>query len=153
MRSTNAASLPAMCSARATAQSLAETTATHLMMSETLICSPCSSQIWLPPMLSARAEAVTVSSGESAPESMASAASRSVMIFVTDAGARRALSSLAYSTVPVTFSISTALGAFTSTAADAAVPSAASAGTDAVRSSASAIAANLFMPSLQAFLP
>ena len=95
MRWTNAASLPEMCSASATAQSLAETTAMHFIISATLICSPCSSHIWLPPMLSARAEAVTVSSSDSSPESTASAASSSVMTFVTDAGARSALSPLA----------------------------------------------------------
>ena len=47
---------------------------------------------------------------------MASITSSSVMIFVTLAGSRRACSSLANSTVPVSFSISSAEGADTSMA-------------------------------------
>ena len=43
--STNASSLPATASARATAQSLADTTHTALSMSSTVICSFSSSQI------------------------------------------------------------------------------------------------------------
>ena len=42
MRRTKTSSLPHRCSAMATAQSLAETTAMHLSMSCTLICSPAS---------------------------------------------------------------------------------------------------------------
>ena len=49
-------------SARATAQSLAETTHTAFSMSLTVICSFSSSQIWLPPMEQAWAEAVIRSS-------------------------------------------------------------------------------------------
>ena len=95
IRSTKAASEPHRCSARATAQSLAETTATHFIMSETESCSPTSSQIWLPPMEAARSEAVTMSSSASSPESTASAMSSSVMTLVTEAGGRRSVSSLA----------------------------------------------------------
>ena len=58
MRSTKASSLPATCSARATAQSLADTTHTALSISSTVICSFSFSQIWLPPMEQAWAEAV-----------------------------------------------------------------------------------------------
>ena len=57
---TNALSLPATCSASATAQSLAETTHTALRRSLTVICSFSFSQIWLPPMEQAWAEAVTI---------------------------------------------------------------------------------------------
>ncbi|MEI3077117.1 MAG: hypothetical protein V8T17_07985 [Oscillospiraceae bacterium] len=52
-----------------------------------------------------------MSSYESAPESMASIVSSSVITFVTLAGSRGVCSSLAKSTVPVCFSISSAEGA------------------------------------------
>ena len=42
IRVTKAPSLPAKCSAKATAQSLPETTVTHLIISDTGICSPSS---------------------------------------------------------------------------------------------------------------
>ena len=62
IRSTKVSSLPATASARATAQSLAETTQTAFSMSLTLSCSCSFSQIWDPPMEQAWAEAVTMSS-------------------------------------------------------------------------------------------
>ena len=73
----------------ATAQSLAELTAMHLIISSTVICSPSLSQIWLPPMVHALALAVTTVSVESRPLSSCSKMSSSVMIFVTLAGERR----------------------------------------------------------------
>ena len=111
MRATKASSLPARCSPSATAASLPETTHTALMRSSTRICSPSLSQIWLPPIDAACALPVTVSSYESAPESMASIVSSSVITFVTLAGSRGVCSSLAKSTVPVCFSIKRAEGA------------------------------------------
>ena len=81
------------------------------MRSSTRICSPSLSQIWLPPIDAACALPVTVSSYESAPESMASIVSSSVITFVTLAGSRGVCSSLAKSTVPVCFSIKRAEGA------------------------------------------
>ena len=95
MRSTKAASEPHRCSASATAQSFAETTATHFIMSETDSCSPTSSQIWLPPMEAARSEPVTMSSSAIVPLSTASATSNRVMTFVTEAGGRLSVSPLA----------------------------------------------------------
>lgn len=65
----------------------------------------------LPPIDAACALPVTVSSYESAPESMASIVSSSVITFVTLAGSRGVCSSLAKSTVPVCFSIKRAEGA------------------------------------------
>ena len=62
IRSTKASSLPATVSASATAQSLAETTHTAFSISLTVICSFSFSQIWLPPMEQAWADAVTTSS-------------------------------------------------------------------------------------------
>ena len=108
MRATNASSEPQSASASATAQSFAETTATHLVISATVITSPSSSQIWLPPIEAARRLAVTGSSGETAPLSTASATSSSVITFVTLAGERCRWASFSYSTVPVCRSISTA---------------------------------------------
>ncbi len=58
IRSTKASSLPATVSARATAQSLAETTQTAFSISPTLSCSFSFNQIWEPPMEQAWAEAV-----------------------------------------------------------------------------------------------
>ena len=89
MRSTKAASLPLMYSAMATAQSLAETTAMHLSMSETVMRSPSSSHTWLPPMEAASAEAVTSSESVISPPSTASAMSSMVITLVTEAGGRR----------------------------------------------------------------
>ena len=86
IRSTKAGSLPAMCSARATAQSLADTTVTAFTMSRTLICSFSFSQIWDPPMEMAWVEAVTISSQPRLPESMASITSSRVITLVTEAG-------------------------------------------------------------------
>ena len=60
IRSTKASSLPEMASPKATAQSLAETTQTAFSISATDICSFSFSQIWLPPMEQAWAEAVTM---------------------------------------------------------------------------------------------
>ena len=74
---------------------MAETTATHFIMSETDSCSPCSSQIWLPPIEAARSEAVTMSSSAMSPASTASATSRRVMTLVTEAGGLRSVSPLA----------------------------------------------------------
>ena len=88
MRATNASSDPQSASASATAQSFAETTATHLVISATVITSPSSSQIWLPPIEAARRLAVMGSSGETAPFSTASATRSSVITFVTLAGER-----------------------------------------------------------------
>ncbi len=73
----------------ATAQSLAETTAMHLSISETVICSPSSSQIWLPPMEAALELAVTIVSSVMSPLSTASAMSSIVMTLVTEAGEPR----------------------------------------------------------------
>lgn len=64
----------------------------------------------LPPIDAACALPVTVSSYESAPESMASMVKSSVITFVTLAGSRGVCSSLAKSTVPVCFSIKRAEG-------------------------------------------
>ena len=107
MRATNASSLPAKCSPSATAASLPETTHTALMRSSTRICSPSLSQIWLPPIDAACALPVTVSSYESAPESMASMVKSSVITFVTLAGRRRSCALCSKSTSPVDRSIST----------------------------------------------
>ena len=89
IRLVKAASEPQICSAMATAQSLAELTAMHLIISSTVICSPSLSQIWLPPMAHALVLAVTTASVESRPLSSCSKMSSSVMIFVTLAGERR----------------------------------------------------------------
>ena len=86
MRSTNFSSLPLMCSAIATAQSFAETTAMHLSISLTLICSPASRYTQLPPKDAARSLAMTVSSSLSLPASISSTMSSIVMIFVMLAG-------------------------------------------------------------------
>ena len=88
IRCTKVRSEPASFSAIATAQSLAEATAMHLIISSTVRLSPSSSQIWLPPMEAAALLAVTLSSIEIVPASTASAISSSVMIFVTLAGER-----------------------------------------------------------------
>ena len=113
MRATNASSLPEICSAIATAQSFAETTAMHLSISATLICSPCARYTQLPPKLAARVLAVTVSASDMRPESTSSAMSSIVITFVTLAGKPRSCAFFSYSTSPVTFSISTADGADT----------------------------------------
>ena len=75
-----------MNSASATAQSFALTTATHLSISDTLMRSPSSSHIWLPPMDAAAGEAETMSFGSIPPPSMASMIRSMVIIFVTLAG-------------------------------------------------------------------
>jgi len=111
MRLVNASSEPEMCSAMATAQSLAELTAMHLSISSTLICSPSLSQIWLPPMELAWALAVTMSLVSSWPLSSCSMMSSSVMIFVTLAGDRCSSAFFSYNTVPVERSIRIADGA------------------------------------------
>ena len=111
MRLVNASSEPEMCSAMATAQSLAELTAMHLSISSTLICSPSLSQIWLPPMELAWALAVTMSLVSSWPLSSCSMMSSSVMIFVTLAGDRFSSAFFSYNTVPVERSIRIADGA------------------------------------------
>ena len=116
IRSTKASSLPERCSARATAQSLADTTQTAFTMSATERASPSFSQIWLPPMEAAWAEPVTMSSHWSWPESMASITRSSVMTLVTLAGSRGVWASFSKRTVPVSRSISTAEGASTSKA-------------------------------------
>ena len=87
---TKASSVPARCSPRATAQSLAEAMAMHLSSSSTVRVSPSLSQTWLPPMEAAWAEAVTVSVRASSPRSMASQAKRRVITLVTLAGSRGA---------------------------------------------------------------
>ena len=56
MRSTKASSLPARCSARATAASLPEATATALSKSSTVMSSPSFRYTWEPPMEAAWAE-------------------------------------------------------------------------------------------------
>ena len=124
---TKASSLPARCSPSATAQSLAETTATHFSISATVSTSPSSSQIWLPPMEAAWAEAVTGSSREMRPWSTASHTSSMVITLVTLAGSRTAWASFSSSTAPSRV-ISTAEGACTATAG-AAGPSSAAQGT------------------------
>ena len=86
IRSTKAPSLPETCSARAMEASLADFTAAALTSSSTVICSPGSSQIWLPPMEAACSEQVTGSSHRMEPSSMASMTSRRVMILVMEAG-------------------------------------------------------------------
>ena len=111
IRSTKASSVPAMCSASATEQSLADTTATAFTMSRTVICSCSFSQIWEPPMEVAWVEAVTVSSQLSAPLSMASMTSSRVMTLVTEAGSYCLVAFSSYKILPVVFSISTAVGA------------------------------------------
>ena len=108
---TNSSSLPHRCSAIATAQSFAETTAIHLSISLTLMRSPSSRYTQLPPKDAARALAVTVSSRLIFPLSMASTMRSMVMTFVTLAGNRRLCASFSYRSVPVSFSISTAEGA------------------------------------------
>ena len=85
-------------------------------MSLTLSCSFSFSQIWDPPMEQAWAEAVTMSSYFSCPLSTASMVKSSVITLVTLAGSSCLCSSLANRTVPVSFSISSADGADTSTA-------------------------------------
>ena len=87
---TKASSLPQTASARATAQSLAETTATALSISWTVSCSFSFSQIWLPPMEMAWREAVMFCSSVSFPASSASKTSSRVMTLVTLAGSSRA---------------------------------------------------------------
>ena len=111
MRSTKSCSVPLMCSAMAMAQSFAETTAMHLSISSTLICSPSSRYTQLPPKDAARALAVTVSSSFSLPLSMSSTMSSIVITFVTLAGNMRSCAFFSYSTSPVYFSISIADGA------------------------------------------
>ena len=97
----------------ATAQSLAETTAMHLSISRTVICSPSSRYTQLPPKEAALALAVTTSSRLSLPLSMSSMISSIVITLVTLAGNRRSCAFFSYSTVPVSFSISSADGAET----------------------------------------
>ena len=85
--------------------------------SSTVICSFSFSQIWLPPMEQAWAEAVRTVSHISCPASIASIVKSSVMTLVTLAGSSFACSSLEKRMVPVSFSISSAEGADTSMAA------------------------------------
>ena len=73
----------------ATAQSLAETTAMHLSISLTLICSPASRYTQLPPKEAARSLAVTVSLSRALPLSMSSTISSMVITLVTLAGKSR----------------------------------------------------------------
>ena len=95
----------------ATAQSLADTTAMHLSMSLTLICSPSSRYTQLPPKEAALALAVTVSSRRIFPASRSSTISSMVITLVTLAGKPLLWASFSYSTSPVSFSISMAEGA------------------------------------------
>ena len=77
----------------------------HLSISRTLMRSPASRYTQLPPKEAARALATTVSSGLSAPFSMASMISSIVMILVTLAGKPGSSAFFSYSTSPVSFSI------------------------------------------------
>ena len=86
IRSTKAASVPARCSATATAQSFAEPTAIALSISSNVSCSPGSSQICVPPIEQAYSLPVIMVSSVTSPRSSASIANSMVMIFVTDAG-------------------------------------------------------------------
>ena len=105
MRSRNASSDPAVCSASATVASLADWITIALSSSSTVITSPTSSQISEPPMELANALVVTCCSSVSSPRSMASMNNRIDMIFVTDPHARRSWAFCSYSTVPVVPSI------------------------------------------------
>ena len=102
---TNASSLPETASASASAASLAEAITTLLTRSRTGICSPSFRNICEPPMEDARVLAVTLSSHFRLPASIASMTSRSVMIFVTDAGGMASSAFCSYRTCPVAASI------------------------------------------------
>ena len=89
IRSTKAASLPAICSATATLASLPEDTAMHLIMVSRVCTSPAARYTWEPPMELAYSLVVTWSVRLTFPLSMASKVRSSVMIFVMLAGLRR----------------------------------------------------------------
>ena len=111
MRSTKALIEPEMCSAMMLHASFADASAAQYRRSRRLIVSPrsiyavelsCSR-----PVLHA-AEAVTISSGEAVPASIASTASSSVIIFVRLAGSRREYASILKSILPLPISPSSA---------------------------------------------
>ena len=125
MRSTKLCSEPHRCSAIATAQSFADTTEMHLSISWTLIFSPSSRKTQLPPKEAALSDAITVSSSEISPFSIASTMSSMVITFVTLAGAMRSCAFFSYITSPLCFSIKTAEGALMSIASSRSVSGAA----------------------------
>ena len=94
-----------ICSASAMAASLALHTAVALKSSSTVICSFSLSQIWLPPILTAWAEAVTVSDMAHSPRSTASKTSSIVIILVMEAGGRASSAFFSSRTSPLCTSI------------------------------------------------
>ena len=85
-RSTKAIVLPATCSARAHAASLAEWMASALSSSSTVNVSPCFRYTCEPPILLALAETVTISSIVRSPSAMWSRTINSVIILSIEAG-------------------------------------------------------------------
>ena len=84
---TNASSLPATFSAMATAASFPDAIIIHFIISSTVCSSPASKKHCDPPMDAACSLTVTISSRVICPASIASKARRSVITFVTEAGA------------------------------------------------------------------
>ena len=116
---TKTSSLPLMCSASATAASLALATTVALIISSADIVSPGSSQMSLPPMDEACSPAVMVSVSASLPLSIASITSSRVITLVTDAQGRCSWGFFSYRIFPVDASIRTAAGALTSPSSSA----------------------------------
>lgn len=106
--STNASSVPAICSAMATDASLPEATAMPFSKSRTDICSPGSRKIWEPPIEAACSLTCTISSSVMRPSCNASMMRSMVMIFVMDAGGSFSWAFFSYNTVPVDASMSRA---------------------------------------------
>ena len=108
IRTTKPSSLPPKYSASATAASLPEAIATPFNNSSTVLISPVSRSIVLPPIFLAFSLHVTLSSRLIFPLSTASIVKSIVIILVTEAGANFSSAFFSYITLPVVGSISKA---------------------------------------------
>ena len=103
---TKSSSVPPRYSAKATAASLPDAIATPFNNSSTVLTSPVSSNIVLPPIFLAFSLHVTLSSNLILPLSTASIVNSIVIIFVTEAGANFSSMLFSYRTFPEIGSIS-----------------------------------------------